>query len=274
MTVGFTNFQRSKAVTYQSAVEPQINLMSIFDLSHCTRNLVGISDKLKIILVESGSRKLVSSTDVDVRTLLLNDGKPTLVELTGVNANSGSIVGLVDIQVSFHEKEGKSNNGNNNNNNNKENEADRGITTSPEKLIKEVVLTEIEVERRRVLDKNRLFSAFSQKFSDEFYQIDEKFKNRPLEVLALDENNILKCVCNFLPIVDVSRSISSPRLLARFVSCLCDSQKPNDKSSFDKPNSNYWSNPLTSIVSKACNLQIKACLLAGFLQHSFKDPPI
>jgi len=203
LTLSFTNSQRSSTVTFPSAVDPKITEIVLFDMSHCNHSITALSDKIRITLVEKETRKLVSATDVDVRTLLMNTSG--CLELNGVDSNSGSVVGLLNLQLKLHETEKQAD----------VNKA--GDIVIPES---EILLTEIEVERRRNIDKNRLYRAYCERWIEEFNQISENFKTRKQVVSVIDENNNLRSVNSFIPKLDASRIISSPRIAARFVSCI------------------------------------------------------
>jgi len=231
LTVCFKS-QRSKTMTFKADVEPKINKVFMFDISSCP-SISAISDPLQIYLVEkSNPTNLLSATSIDIRTLLIS--KTKLLELKGVNTNSNSTVGLLEFSFSVYDKQ------------------------ASDEHLPEVLLTEIEVERRRTMDKNRLFNSYTKRWLEEFHQIHESFKTRSIQPLSLTENNDLVSVCNFLPKTDCTRVISSPRQLSRFVSTFEESKITN-----------YLTTPMASVLSKSVNQQTRSCLLAGFLITSF-----
>lgn len=241
LTISFTNGQRSKKCVFDACVEPVINEISLFTMDHCNSTITAMSDKLRITMVEGESRHLVAATDFDLRSLLMNT--TGIVEINGVDLNSGSVVGLLNLSVKIHNKT---------------------EPVEPEKPADEVLLTEIEVERRRDMDKSRLFRAYAQRWQEEYFQINDSFKSRRIQPLAVDENNALRSVCSFLPNVDASRTLQSPRLAARFVSCFDDL-----KNSAQSTNTSYWRSTMSTVLSTRCNAANRACILCGLLRSSF-----
>ena len=238
LTFTFSNSQRSPTFEYPSAVDPKITEVILFDMSHCNHAITALSDKVGINLVEKETRKLISATSIDLRTLLMNSSG--CVELDGVDLNSGSVVGLFNIQVKLHD-----------------------ASKNAEKIEipeSEILLTEMEVERRRKIDKNRLFRAYCERWVEEYNQISENYKNRKQTHHALDENNNFKPVCSFIPKLDASRVISSPRVAARFVSCLEDDNEEGNL---------MWRSILGTVLSRKCNAAVRACFLVGILNNSF-----
>lgn len=82
----------------------------------------------------------------------------------------------------------------------------------------DVISTQLNQERSRVTERDRLFLAYSKQWWREYLQIRSTHSNRLVKIFAQDENSIHRFVCSYVRPLRSGRLLDTPRQAARCVS--------------------------------------------------------
>ncbi|XP_065064875.1 centrosomal protein of 76 kDa-like [Rhopilema esculentum] len=211
--------------------------------------LLTVSDKVHLILIKndlSGEKSLLSSHFLDWRRILsCSDGRSSFaLEMNGVGAENNVPVGVLDIKLSIVPKISK-------------------------KVTADVLSGQLNSEKSRLSERERLFLAYAKQWWREFLQIRASHSNRLVKIFAQDENGVHKLACSFVQPLRSGRLIDTPRQAARFVSLI-----GYDKAStIGGAHSEMWTNMLSFLCTgkgDVDNHSILLCsLLLGFGLNAF-----
>lgn len=165
-----------------------------------TSTLLSMSDPIHLVLLKTdaaGDTTLLSSHLLDWRTVLSCDyGRQSMsIELMGVGDGNKVPVGIIDVKLE--------------------------ILPIPEQILTtEVITTQVNLERSRISERERLFLVYAKQWWKEYLQIRETHQRRLVKIFAQDENGVNRFVCLFLKPLRAGRLLDTPRQAARFVSVI------------------------------------------------------
>lgn len=87
-----------------------------------------------------------------------------------------------------------------------------------QRITPDVVAGQLNLEKSRLSERERLFLAYSKQWWREYLQIRQSHGNRLVKIFAQDENGVHKHACSFVEPLRGGRLIDTPRQAARFVS--------------------------------------------------------
>eukprot|EP00112_Aurelia_sp_Birch-Aquarium-sp1_P012545 Seg2636.3 transcript_id=Seg2636.3/GoldUCD/mRNA.D3Y31 product="Centrosomal protein of 76 kDa" protein_id=Seg2636.3/GoldUCD/D3Y31 len=168
--------------------------------------LLTISDKIHIVLVKnelSGDRSLLSSYHLDWRRILsLSDGRSSFsLEMNGIGTENNVPVGVLDIKLAL-------------------------LPRISQRLTADVLSGQLNLEKSRISERERLFLAYAKQWWREYLQIRSSHNNRLVKIFAQNENGIHKHACSYVHPLRAGRLIDTPRQAARFVSLLAYDKVP------------------------------------------------
>ncbi|XP_071785511.1 centrosomal protein of 76 kDa-like [Asterias amurensis] len=163
-------------------------------------SMLSICDPVHLVLVKtdtSGDTSLVSSHLLQWRTVLSSqDARQTIpVELLGLGAESKVPVGMLEVKLEL-------------------------LPAPGQQITEEVISTQINLERSRISERERLFLVYAKQWWREFLQIRPSHQNRLVKIFAQDENATNRPVCAFINPLRAGRLLDTPRQAARFVSVM------------------------------------------------------
>ena len=75
--------------------------------------------------------------------------------------------------------------------------------------------TQMNLERSRLAERERLFLCYSKQWWREYLQIRSSHSNRLVKIFAQDENSIHRLVCSYVKPLRSGRLLDTPRQAAR-----------------------------------------------------------
>ncbi|XP_052230366.1 centrosomal protein of 76 kDa-like [Dreissena polymorpha] len=168
--------------------------------------MLSICDPIHIVLVKTdglGETTLVSSHFLEWRPVLTNSSSrlATALELKGTGSENNVAAGVIDIQVELFPK-------------------------TKQSLSKDVITAQIQLERSRHAEQERLFLVYAKQWWKEYLLIREVHKERLVKIFAQDENGNNRPVCSFVKPLRAGRLLHSAREAARFVSLIHQERTP------------------------------------------------
>lgn len=161
-------------------------------------SMLTICDQIHIVLIKTdvtGETTLVSSHFLEWRPVLAVQRLQTMIELKGTGNESKMPIGVIDIQLEMFPK--------------------------PTKILGQEVLTaQLNMERSRQSEKERLFLVYAKQWWKEYLQIRPANQERLVKIFAQDENSVNRPVCSFVKPLRGGRLLDSARHAARFVSLM------------------------------------------------------
>ncbi|XP_071957356.1 centrosomal protein of 76 kDa-like [Antedon mediterranea] len=175
-------------------------------MADCT-SMLSMSDPIHLVLIKtdsSGNTSLVSSHYLEWRSVLsANDARTTMaVEIMGVGSENKVPVGMLQIRIEL-------------------------IPTPSQKLARDVISTQIDLEKNRQAERERLFLVYAKQWWREYLQIRETHQHRLVKIFAQDENAINRPVCAFVKPLRAGRLLDTTRQAARFVSVIGYEKAPS-----------------------------------------------
>ncbi|XP_064610638.1 centrosomal protein of 76 kDa-like isoform X2 [Liolophura sinensis] len=202
--------QRLRSRPVPVACEPAINEGFLLELHKeaageaarmaDTTTMLSISDPIHLVLVRtngSGETTLVSSHFYEWRPVLASNNvrATTTVELLGTCSENKVPVGILEIQVELFPK-------------------------TQQVLGEDVVRTQVNLEKGRQAEKERLFLVYAKQWWKEYLQIRPSHQDRLVKIFAQDENATNRPVCSFVKPLRAGRLLDTPRQAARFVNLI------------------------------------------------------
>ncbi|PIK54257.1 putative centrosomal protein [Apostichopus japonicus] len=162
--------------------------------------LLAMSDPIHLVLIKtepSGDTTLLSSNHLDWRTVLCCDfaRQSIPVELMGIGEENKVPVGIIEVKLE--------------------------VLPIPQQILSnEVIATQVNLERSRVSERERLFLVYAKQWWKEYLQIRETHQNRLVKIFAQDENAANRFVCLYVKPLRAGRLLDTPRQAARFISVI------------------------------------------------------
>lgn len=168
--------------------------------------MLSICDPIHLVLIKtdaSGDTTLVSSHFLEWRPVLASSSSrlTTSLELKGIGSESKVSAGVIDIQVELFPK-------------------------TKQALSNEVITAQIQLERGRHAEQERLFLVYAKQWWKEYLTIREIHKERLVKIFAQDENGNNRPVCSFVKPLRAGRLLDTAREAARFVSLMHQERTP------------------------------------------------
>lgn len=168
--------------------------------------MLSICDNIHVVLIrtdQTGDTTLVSSHFLEWRPVLSSSASrlTTSVELRGTGSESKVSAGMIDIQVELFPK-------------------------TKQALSNEVITAQIQLERGRHAEQERLFLVYAKQWWKEYLSIREIHKERLVKIFAQDENATNRPVCSFVKPLRAGRLLDTAREAARFVSLMHQERVP------------------------------------------------
>ncbi|XP_055892466.1 centrosomal protein of 76 kDa-like [Biomphalaria glabrata] len=163
-------------------------------------SMLSVSDPIHLVLIKTdavGDTTLVSSHFLEWRPLLTS--KQGLIRLSlevlGTGNESRVPVGVLDLQLEMFPK-------------------------SAQSIEENAVRAQLEMEKSRQADKERLFLVYAKQWWKEYLQIRESHQDRLVKLFAQDENGVKRPVSSYVKPLRAGRLLDTPREAARFVSLM------------------------------------------------------
>ena len=80
----------------------------------------------------------------------------------------------------------------------------------------DVTTAQLNLERSRVSERNRLFLTYSKQWWREFLQVRTTHSNRLVKIFAQDETSTHRLVCSYVRPLKAGRLLDTPRQAARY----------------------------------------------------------
>ncbi|XP_071091691.1 centrosomal protein of 76 kDa-like isoform X1 [Haliotis cracherodii] len=208
--------QRFKSRPVACACEPQFDEMFLLELHKDTAGdagrmadpagMLSLSDPVHMVLVKTdatGDTTLVSSHFFEWRPVLTasQSNMKISVELKGIGNESKVPVGILEVQMELYPR-------------------------SQQVMDERVVRAQLDLERSRQAEKERLFLVYAKQWWKEFLQIREAHKDRLVKIFAQDENGTNRPVCSYVKPLRAGRLLDTPRQAARLVSLIHNEKVP------------------------------------------------
>ena len=160
---------------------------------------LSVSEPIRLVVTRTnsrGERDLLGSYALEWRQVMATErGRwSTTAELNGVGPEAKISAGLLDLQLEVFPK------------------------SSP--LQPAILSAQLELEKNRGLERERLFLVYAKQWWKEFLQIRAEHSQRLVKIFAQDEMGRSRSVCSFVQPLRAGRLIEGPRQAARFVSLI------------------------------------------------------
>jgi len=203
--------------------------------------LLTLTDKIHLALIKtdpSGDSHLLGSHYLEWRGILCSpNGKiRNSIEINGVGAEAKVPIGIVDIRLDMIPR------------------LQHIVTT-------DVITTQLNLERSRVSERDRLFLTYSKQWWREYLQIRSSHSNRLVKIFAQDENATHRLVCSFIRPLRAGRLLDTPRQAARFVSLLGFEKLPTMSGN----RTEMWTSLASFVARKKGDVEDHAVLLCSLL---------
>ncbi|XP_065675020.1 centrosomal protein of 76 kDa-like isoform X1 [Hydra vulgaris] len=209
------NGQRYNSKAVACACEPAFEEGFLMELKKNTSydkmqeapSLLLNTDKIHIVLIKhdpTGDVHLISSHHLEWRGILCSPSGHirNSIEMNGVATESKIPVGVLDIRMDL-------------------------IPKLQQILSMDVITTQMNLERSRLAERERLFLCYSKQWWREYLQIRSSHSNRLVKIFAQDENSVHRLVCSYIKPLKSGRLIDTPRQAARFVSLFAYQNYPS-----------------------------------------------
>ncbi|XP_033119568.1 centrosomal protein of 76 kDa-like [Anneissia japonica] len=175
-------------------------------MADCT-SMLAISDPIHLVLIKTdseGDTSLVSSHHLEWRSVLSSDNarNTMAVEIMGVGGENKVPVGVLQIRLEL-------------------------IPTPNQMLAKDIIAAQINLEKNRQAERERLFLVYAKQWWKEYLQIRETHQHRLVKIFAQDENGVNRPVCAFVKPLRAGRLLDTTRQAARFVSVIGYERAPS-----------------------------------------------
>ncbi|XP_041375156.1 centrosomal protein of 76 kDa-like [Gigantopelta aegis] len=162
--------------------------------------MLSLSDPVHLVLIKTdctGETTLVSSHFFEWRPALTAQNGPmkVSVELKGTGNENKVPIGILEVQLELFPK----------------------LTQIVDDS---VVRTQLDLERGRQTEHERLYLVYCKQWWKEYLQIRDAHRDRLVKIFAQDENAINRPVCSFVKPLRAGRLLDTPRQAARFVSLM------------------------------------------------------
>jgi len=159
---------------------------------------LGLSEVVQLSLVKTNSRgeaELVGTSLLEWRSILCQEsGQLSLsLELSGVGPEAKISPGILDIQLDL-------------------------VPRLLAPVAQELLSAQLELERQRSGEKERLFLVYAKQWWKEFLSLREDHTQRLVKIFAPDEMGVTRPMCSFVSPLRGGRLLDSPRHAARMVS--------------------------------------------------------
>ncbi|XP_005103634.1 centrosomal protein of 76 kDa [Aplysia californica] len=163
-------------------------------------SMLSLSDPIHMVLVKTdavGETTLLSSHFFEWRPLLTaKQGQmKTSIEMMGTGNEARVPVGVLEVQMELFPRPGQA-------------------------LEENVVRAQLDMERSRQADRERLFLVYAKQWWKEYLQIRESHQERLVKMFAQDENGVKRPVSSYVKPFRAGRLLDTPREAARFVSLM------------------------------------------------------
>lgn len=159
---------------------------------------LSISELVQLSLTRTNHRgevDLVGTCVLEWRKILCEDsGRISLsLELSGVGSEAKISPGILDIQINL-------------------------VPHLSDPVVPELLTAQLELERQRVAEKERLFLVYAKQWWKEYLSLRPDHAHRLVKIFAPDETGVSRPVSRFVQPLKAGRLLDSPRHAARFVS--------------------------------------------------------
>ena len=163
-------------------------------------NALSMSDPVHLVVTKTNSQgesSLIGTCNMEWRRVLAsNTGRLSLtVELNGVGSECKITSGILELQLEI-------------------------IPRCCEVLERDVLETQLSMERQRGAERERLFLVYAKQWWKEYLQIRSSHAQRLVKIFARDEAGLSKPVCAYVQLLRAGRMLDGPRHAARFVSLI------------------------------------------------------
>ncbi|CAG5134305.1 unnamed protein product [Candidula unifasciata] len=202
--------QRYKSRPVPCAVEPQFDEGFLLELHKESSgeagkmadivSMLSMCDPIHLVLIKTdavGDTSLLSSQYFEWRPLLTSKQgvMKTSVEMMGTGSEAHVPVGLLELQLELFPK-------------------------PPQSLEENVVRAQIELEKSRQAERERMFLVYAKQWWKEYLQVRESHSERLVKMFAQDENGFKRPVSSFVKPLRAGRLLDTPRQAARFVALM------------------------------------------------------
>ena len=190
---------------------------------------LSLSDPVHIALTSTNHRgevDLVGTYQLEWRRLLCepNGRCSVTVELSGVGPEAKITPGILDLRLDL-------------------------MPCATEPLHFDLLTAQLDIEKQRRLEKERLFLVYAKQWWKEYLQLRPDHSQRLVKIFASDEAGLSRPVCSYVSVLRASRLLDSPRHAARFVSML-PFEKTGSIGSRGVYSSEMWVSSLAMLVNK------------------------
>ncbi|GFS20157.1 centrosomal protein of 76 kDa-like [Elysia marginata] len=204
--------------------------------------LLSMGSPIHLVLVKvdsAGETTLLSSQFFEWRPLLTSKQgtMKTSLQMLGTGNEARVPAGVLEIQLELFPKPGQM-------------------------LEENVVRAQLELERSRQADRERLFLVYAKQWWKEFLQIRDSHQDRLVKMFAQDENGVKRPVSSFVKPLRAGRLLDTPREAARFVS-LMHHEKLQSLGGGDKVE--QWTNAHAFLCRNRGDCEDHAVLLCSLL---------
>ncbi|RUS90786.1 hypothetical protein EGW08_001405 [Elysia chlorotica] len=204
--------------------------------------LLSMGGPIHLVLIKTdsaGETTLLSSQFFEWRPLLTSKqgSMRTSLEMLGTGNEARVPVGVLEIQLELFPKPGQV-------------------------LEENVVRAQMDLERSRQADRERLFLVYAKQWWKEFLQIRDTHQDRLVKMFAQDENGVKRPVSSYVKPLRAGRLLDTPREAARFVS-LMHHEKLQSLGGGDKVE--QWTNAHAFLCRNRGDCEDHAVLLCSLL---------
>nr|CAB3230038.1 centrosomal protein of 76 kDa-like [Phallusia mammillata] len=163
------------------------------------KSMLFLADDIHLVVMQhetDGTSSLVSSHYIQWRNVLTatHQRMKKSIELMGIGTECKIPAGILDIQLEL-------------------------IPPTREiALSKDLYEAQLQLEKQRIAERDRLFLVYAKQWWKEYLQIREEHSSRSVKIFAQDENGTNRLVCNYVRPMSTGRLLNTPRSVARFVS--------------------------------------------------------
>lgn len=163
-------------------------------------DLLSLADPVHFVLTKSsptGETTLLSSYSLEWRTILGSESSAgnCEIQLCGIGKEAKVTVGVLAVKVEL-------------------------IPALIQPISADIVHMQLEMERKRVSEKEQLFLVYAKHWWQEYLQIRDTHSKRQIKIFAQDETATNRPVCCYVKPLQAGRLLDSPRQCARFVSLI------------------------------------------------------
>ncbi|BFZ19803.1 hypothetical protein BsWGS_22842 [Bradybaena similaris] len=202
--------QRFKSRPVPCAVEPQFDEGFLLELHKESSgeagkmadivSMLSMCDPIHLVLIKTdamGDTSLLSSQYFEWRPLLTykQGVMKTSVEMLGTGSEAHVPAGILELQLELFPK-------------------------SVQSVEENLVRAQIELEKSRQAERERMFLVYAKQWWKEYLQIRDSHSERLVKMFAQDENGFNRPVSSFVKPLRAGRLLDTPRQAARFVALM------------------------------------------------------